>query len=84
MNLLRLPVKIFSFNVANIYNSEADQAPILDLSLKKNEDIQCFNTSKLYFKALHVLFTQMSVYKGIKLFREQVVSAIFKEFKATQ
>ena len=51
--------------------------PVLELALEKNEGVQCFNVSEAYSKALHVLFTQMSVLKWIKLFGEQAVSAMF-------
>ena len=34
-----------------------------------------------YSKAVHVMFTQMSTQKGMKLFGEKAVAAIFKELK---
>ena len=40
-----------------------------------------FNVGVGYEKALHVMFTQMSAQKGIKMFGEKAVAAMFKELK---
>ena len=43
--------------------------------------IQCFQVSDTYDKALHVMFTQMSAHKGIKLFGKRAIAAMMKELK---
>ena len=48
---------------------------------KSNEGVQLFNIGIGYEKALNVMFTQMSARKGIKLFGEQAIAAMFKELK---
>ena len=55
--------------------------PLCELVKGENIGIQCFNVGDAYTNALHVLFTQMSAHKGIKLFGGQAVSAMFKELK---
>ena len=43
--------------------------------------IQLFSMDEIYSKAVHVMFTQMFVQKGMKLFGEKAVAAMFKELK---
>ena len=46
-----------------------------------SDSIQLMNIGEAYSKAVGVMFTQMPASRGIKLFREKAVSAIFKELK---
>ena len=55
--------------------------PINELSSGRNAGVQLFNVRDAYTKTLHVMFTQMSAHKGIKLSGEKTVSAMFKELK---
>ena len=45
------------------------------------DHIQCFQVSKCYEKAVHVMFAQMFAHKGIKLFGERAIAAMMKELK---
>ena len=40
-----------------------------------------FNVGETYEKELHLMFTQMSAQKGIKMFRKKAIVAMFKELK---
>ena len=61
--------------------TEASSDSISDNEGSDKGNIQCFQVSDTYDKALHVMFTQMSVHKGIKLFGERVIAAMMKELK---
>ena len=58
-------------------------SPILDAAVptKTQDSFQLMNVGTAYKKDLGVLFTQMSANRGIKLFGERSVAAIFKELK---
>ena len=43
--------------------------------------VQCFQEHGSYDRAVHVMFTQMSAHKGIKLFGERAIAAMMKELK---
>ena len=43
--------------------------------------VQLFSVGETYTKAVHVMFTQMSAQKGMKLFGKKAVAAMFKELK---
>ena len=53
----------------------------MNYQVEENTGVQLFNVRDAYTKALHVMFTQISAHKGIKLFGELAVSAMFKELK---
>ena len=57
--------------------------PIADLPDRRGSNVchQMFNVGIGYDKALGVMFTQMSAQKGIKLFGERALAAMFKELK---
>ena len=60
--------------------------PIIELAARHNnsstdESVQLFNLGTGYEKALKVMFTQMSAQKGIKMFGQKAVAAMFKELK---
>ncbi len=55
--------------------------PSLEDSEAEPSGVQLFSKSESYDKELGVLFTQMSAHKGIKLFGERAVAAMFKELK---
>ena len=46
-----------------------------------DDSFQLMNIGKVYNKAIGVMFTQMTVSRGLKLFGEKAVSVIYKEFK---
>ena len=45
------------------------------------EGTQLFQVQDSYEKVVHVMFTQMSAHKGIKLFGEKAIAAMMKELK---
>ena len=45
------------------------------------DHIQCFQMNDCYEKAAHVMFTQMSAHRGIKLFGERAIAVMMKELK---
>ena len=52
-----------------------------DDSSSTGDSIQLFQVQNSYEKALHVMFTQMSAHKGIKLFGQRAIAAMIKELK---
>ena len=50
-------------------------------SMLTMDSLQLFQIQDSYEKAVHVMFTQMSVHKGIKLFGQKAIAAMMKELK---
>ena len=51
------------------------------LNEKYNAEKEMNSIDNYYSKACDVMFTQMNAKKGIKLFGERAIAAMFKEFK---
>ena len=73
-----------SFLEANLESDSDLDIPITELTTGRDgsetsESIQLFNLGVGYEKALHVIFTQISAQKGIKMFGEKAIAAMFKE-----
>ena len=72
-----------------IYVTESEVIDLTDIPDKPQQhnesvaadSIQLMNIGEAYSKAVGVMFTQMLASRGIKLFGEKAVSAIFKEVK---
>ena len=77
-----------NYQNANIEESSLDlDVLILELHRTYHDDtssspsVQLFNVGDTYKKAIHIMFTQMSAQKGMKLFGKKAVAAMFKELK---
>ena len=72
-----------SFNINNAEEIEIHQGDtISDSTVELNGDNDLsFNLDDAYTTALNVMFVQMSAHKGIKLFGEKAIAAMFKELK---
>ena len=62
-------------------DGSSTNVPLIDLPEVLLTGLQLFNVGEAYKKTLHVLFTQILVYKGIKMVGEKAIAAMFKELK---